>query len=107
MGCGQDTKGQKVMALKKMSHGLPVETRDKNMHDNLTDSTDRLESVVKHLRNLIEFDQEGLATWEILTDVLSSLTQEANLVFQDIDAIREFAQEGVDVEANKEENEDE
>jgi hypothetical protein len=92
------------MALKKMDHDLQVETRDKNMRDNLTDSTDRLERVVKHLRNLIEFDQEGLATWEILTDVLSSLTQEANLVFQDIDAIREFAQEGVDIEVNRDED---
>lgn len=95
------------MTMKKMSHDLQVEARDKNMRDNLTDSTDRLEKVVKHLRNLIEFDQEGLATWEILTDVLSSLTEEANLVFQDIDAIREFTQEGVDVEANREEDEDE
>jgi hypothetical protein len=32
------------------------------------------------------------------------LRSRTNLVFQDIDAIREFAQEGVDIEVNRDED---
>jgi len=88
--------------MKKLSHNLEEATRDRNMRENLTNCADRLEVVVRHMRALIQMDKDGFTTWTALSDLLGSHINETNLVLQDAEAVHEFIQAGVELEAEEE-----
>ena len=90
------------MAMKKLSHDLEEATRDRNMRANLASCAYRLEVVVRHMRGLIQMDEDGFTTWTALSDLLASQINETNLVLQDAEAIHEFVQAGVELEAEEE-----
>jgi hypothetical protein len=91
------------MTMKKLSHDLEVSARDRNMHENLARCADRLEAVVRHMRSMIQMDKDGFTTWTALSDLLASQINETNLVLQDAEAVHEFVQAGVELEAEEEE----
>ena len=88
--------------MKKLSHDLEASTRVRNMRENLANCGDRLEIVVRHLREMIQMDEGGFTTWTVISDLLASLINETNCVLQDAEAVHEFVQAGVEIEAEDE-----
>jgi hypothetical protein len=88
--------------MKKLSHDLETDTRDRNLHDNLISCADRLEVVVRHMRSMVQMDKDGFTTWTAISDLLASQINETNLVLQDAEAVHEFVQAGVELEAEEE-----